>query len=129
MRVDGDRVTLSPLSFSGLAGHDLSESRPAIFRRLLHRRSRRFHLWRGHRVVRALSHSLPEERLYLGGIDLRLSTRSDSFSRTARFTGEPDVKTYLGRPWRDFSNVIYLNTEMSDGGSARGLAELEPPGA
>jgi len=29
-------------------------------------------------------------------------------------TGEPDVKTYLGRPWRDFSNVIFLNTEMSD---------------
>jgi pectinesterase len=25
-----------------------------------------------------------------------------------------EVKTYLGRPWRDFSNVIYLNTEMSD---------------
>src|SRR5262245_10076357 len=31
-----------------------------------------------------------------------------------RITGEPDVKTYLGRPWRDYSNVVYLNTEMSD---------------
>jgi pectinesterase len=32
-----------------------------------------------------------------------------------RITGESaDVKTYLGRPWRDFSNVIYLNTEMSE---------------
>jgi pectinesterase len=31
-----------------------------------------------------------------------------------RITGEPDVKTYLGRPWRDFSNVIYLNSEMSN---------------
>jgi pectinesterase len=31
-----------------------------------------------------------------------------------KITGESaDVKTYLGRPWRDFSNVIYLNTEMS----------------
>lgn len=28
-------------------------------------------------------------------------------------TGEPEVKTYLGRPWRDFSNVVFLNTEMS----------------
>ena len=29
-------------------------------------------------------------------------------------TGEsPDVKTYLGRPWRDYANVIFLNTEMS----------------
>jgi len=31
-----------------------------------------------------------------------------------KITGEPDAKTYLGRPWRDFSNVIYLNTEMSE---------------
>lgn len=30
-----------------------------------------------------------------------------------KIDGEPDVKTYLGRPWRDFSNVVYLNTEMS----------------
>lgn len=26
----------------------------------------------------------------------------------------PDVKTYLGRPWRDFASVIVLNTAMSD---------------
>jgi pectinesterase len=32
-----------------------------------------------------------------------------------RITGEnAEVKTYLGRPWRDFSAVTYLNTEMSD---------------
>ncbi len=32
-----------------------------------------------------------------------------------KITGESaDVKTYLGRPWRDYSAVIYLNTEMSD---------------
>ena len=32
-----------------------------------------------------------------------------------RITGEAaDVKTYLGRPWRDYSAVIYLDTEMSD---------------
>jgi pectinesterase len=31
-----------------------------------------------------------------------------------RITGEsPGVKTYLGRPWRQYSSVIYLNTEMS----------------
>lgn len=28
-------------------------------------------------------------------------------------TGEPDVQTYLGRPWRDYAQTIYLNTEMS----------------
>ncbi|PYS49348.1 MAG: pectin esterase [Acidobacteria bacterium] len=26
----------------------------------------------------------------------------------------PNVKAYLGRPWRAYSNVIYLNTEMSE---------------
>ena len=32
-----------------------------------------------------------------------------------KITGEsPDVKTYLGRPWRDYSAVVYLNSEMSD---------------
>jgi len=32
-----------------------------------------------------------------------------------KITGESaDVKTYLGRPWRDYSAVVYLNTEMSD---------------
>jgi len=31
-----------------------------------------------------------------------------------RITGEsPGVRTYLGRPWRAFSSVTYLNTEMS----------------
>ncbi|HEY0320562.1 MAG TPA: pectinesterase family protein [Pyrinomonadaceae bacterium] len=31
-----------------------------------------------------------------------------------KITGEtPAVKTYLGRPWRAFSNVMFLNTEMS----------------
>ena len=32
-----------------------------------------------------------------------------------KITGEsPDAKTYLGRPWRAFASVIFLNTEMSD---------------
>ncbi len=32
-----------------------------------------------------------------------------------KITGETaEVKTYLGRPWRDFASVVYLNTEMSD---------------
>ncbi|HUJ12012.1 MAG TPA: pectinesterase family protein [Verrucomicrobiae bacterium] len=31
-----------------------------------------------------------------------------------KITGEPGVKTYLGRPWRDFSAVTWLDTEMSD---------------
>ena len=32
-----------------------------------------------------------------------------------KITGaSPQVKTYLGRPWRAYSNVIFLNTEMSE---------------
>jgi len=31
-----------------------------------------------------------------------------------KIDGEAEVKTYLGRPWRDYSNVIYLDTEMSE---------------
>jgi pectinesterase len=32
-----------------------------------------------------------------------------------RITGEtPEVKTYLGRPWRAYANVIFLNTRMSE---------------
>jgi pectinesterase len=31
-----------------------------------------------------------------------------------QITGEPDVKTYLGRPWRIYASTVYLNCEMSD---------------
>ncbi len=31
-----------------------------------------------------------------------------------KITGEPGVKTYLGRPWRDYAKTIFLRTEMSD---------------
>ena len=35
--------------------------------------------------------------------------------RDCRITGaSPDVKTYLGRPWRGYSAVTYINTEMSE---------------
>jgi pectinesterase len=35
------------------------------------------------------------------------------FSRCT-ITGAPGVKTYLGRPWRDFAKTVFLNTTMSD---------------
>jgi pectinesterase len=35
--------------------------------------------------------------------------------RDCRITGaSPDVKTYLGRPWRGYGAVTYINTEMSE---------------
>ena len=30
-----------------------------------------------------------------------------------KITGESNVKTYLGRPWRSYSSVLFLNTDMS----------------
>lgn len=35
------------------------------------------------------------------------------FSNCA-ITGAPNVKSFLGRPWRDWANVIFLNTRMSE---------------
>ncbi len=32
----------------------------------------------------------------------------------SRITGEAGVRTYLGRPWRDYSQVMFVRTEMSD---------------
>jgi pectinesterase len=31
-----------------------------------------------------------------------------------KITGRPDVKTYLGRPWRIYANTVFMNTEMSE---------------
>ena len=42
-----------------------------------------------------------------------------------QITGDsPNVKTYLGRPWRDFAQVTFLNTRMTDVIRAAGLAQL-----
>ena len=35
------------------------------------------------------------------------------FSR-CQITGEPGVKTYLGRPWRIYASTIYLNCDLSE---------------
>ena len=31
-----------------------------------------------------------------------------------KITGAPEVETYLGRPWRAYGSVVFMNTEMSD---------------
>lgn len=31
-----------------------------------------------------------------------------------KITGEPNAKTYLGRPWRGYSSVVFLNSDMSE---------------
>ena len=35
------------------------------------------------------------------------------FSHCTITGATPEVRTYLGRPWRDFAQTVYLNTEMS----------------
>ena len=44
-----------------------------------------------------------------------------------RITGEPNVQTYLGRPWRDYSAVVYLNTNMTEVVRAAGWNNWDLP--
>jgi pectinesterase len=44
-------------------------------------------------------------------------------------TGEPGVKTMLGRPWRDFASTIWLNTEMQDAIAPAGWHNWDKPAA
>ncbi|HMG33737.1 MAG TPA: pectinesterase family protein [Blastocatellia bacterium] len=42
-------------------------------------------------------------------------------------TAEPGVKTYLGRPWRAFSSVVFLSTEMCDAIRPEGWHNWDQP--
>jgi pectinesterase len=44
-----------------------------------------------------------------------------------RITGEPGVKTYLGRPWRIYAGTIFLNTEMSEAVRPEGWNDWNKP--
>jgi pectinesterase len=44
-----------------------------------------------------------------------------------RVTGNPEVRTYLGRPWRDYAKTIYIRTEMSDVVRAEGWNDWKKP--
>jgi pectinesterase len=46
-----------------------------------------------------------------------------------KIDGETDVKTYLGRPWRVFASVTYLNCEMSDAVLPEGWNDWKKPEA
>lgn len=46
-----------------------------------------------------------------------------------RITGEAGVKTYLGRPWRDFAKTIFLRTEMSAAVHPAGWHNWDKPAA
>jgi pectinesterase len=44
-----------------------------------------------------------------------------------KITGEPGVKTYLGRPWRIYASTIFLNTEMSEAVRPEGWNDWSKP--
>ncbi|HEX4350278.1 MAG TPA: pectinesterase family protein, partial [Verrucomicrobiae bacterium] len=44
-------------------------------------------------------------------------------------TGEPGVKTFLGRPWRIYASTIYLNCDMSDVVRLEGWNDWKKPEA
>jgi pectinesterase len=46
-----------------------------------------------------------------------------------RITGAEGVKTYLGRPWRDFARTVFLRTEMSDAVRPEGWHNWNKPQA
>lgn len=41
----------------------------------------------------------------------------------------PDIRTYLGRPWRDYAKTVFLNTEMSEVVSPEGWDNWKKPAA
>jgi pectinesterase len=113
VRIDGDRVIFRNCRFMGwqdtvlvnrgrhyfedslITGHVdfIFGAATAFFERC------RIHVWRSGYITAA---STPSDQRY--GLVFNRNTIS----------GEPgDVKTYLGRPWRDFAQVTFLNTEMS----------------
>ncbi len=46
-----------------------------------------------------------------------------------KITGAPGVKTYLGRPWRDFAKTVFLRTEMSEAVQPAGWDNWQKPRA
>jgi pectinesterase len=113
VRVDGDRVIFRNCRFLGwqdtiflnrgrqyfedslVTGHVdfIFGGATAFFERC------RLHVWRNGYITAA---STPREAVH-GFV----------FAH-ARITGPPEVTTYLGRPWREFAQVTFLDTEMSD---------------
>lgn len=119
LRVDGDRVVFRNCRFLGwqdtiflnrgrqyfedsfIAGHVdfIFGSATAYFERC------HIHCWRNGYITAA---STPPEQRY------------GFVFANGRITGEPDARTYLGRPWRDFAQVSFLNTNMSETVRAEG---------
>ena len=51
---------------------------------------------------------------YITAASTPADTRYGFVFANGSITGETDVRTYLGRPWRDFGAVAFINTTMAD---------------
>jgi pectinesterase len=72
----------------------------------------RIHVWRSSYITAA---STPPE------------ARFGFVFANGSITGEPGAMTYLGRPWRDFAQVAFLNTTMSNAVRAAGWHNWDRP--
>jgi len=113
LRVDGDRWVFRNCRFLGLAGYNLSESRPAILRQLLHEGHVDFIFGGATAFFQQVRNTLFE-----GWLSTAAATpdfhRSGCVPRLQNHGRVAGSETYLGRPWRGFSAVTYINTEMSE---------------
>ena len=127
LRVDGDRASFRNCRFLGwqdtifldrgrqyfedsfIAGHvDFIFGGATAFFERCH-----VHVWRNGYITAA---STPPEQPY------------GFVFANGRITGQsPDVRTYLGRPWRDFARVVFINTEMSDAVRPEGWHNWDRP--
>jgi len=126
IRVDGDRAIFRNCRFVGwqdtlllnrgrqyfedvlVAGHVdfIFGAATAFFERP------RIHVWRSGYITAA---STPQE------------ARFGFVFANGNITGEPGAMTYLGRPWRDFAQVTFLNTTMSNAVRAAGWHNWDRP--
>ena len=105
--------------------------RAPVFRSLLHRGQRRFHLWRRQERLRSLRH--PQHaalhRLHHGAEQELAGQDSGSSFTTAGSRPRPDVaNVYLGRPWRPYASSGLRQHVDGCPHRSRGLARVASGG-
>jgi len=66
---------------------------------------------------------------YLTGASTPVDVPFGFIFSNCQITGEPGVKTFLGRPWRIYASTIYLNCEMSNVVRPEGWNDWKKPEA
>jgi pectin methylesterase-like acyl-CoA thioesterase len=74
-------------------------------------------------------HALPHSLVYLTAQSKHYAEEKSGYVFDhCRITAAPGAKVYLGRPWRAYSTVVFLNTEMPAAIVAEGWHEWEHDG-